>query len=156
MATVSVVVASKELVASFSVSYSYWHTSSAKPSVLADSIKSVNSNGMEQSVKLGQPPHGQSRPTASQASSLINRRPKQSLQKQTAGSSLGNVPRFDSSNMVKQRILHQRRIIPWTLRDPSGVKLEYGYSVLGKHVRLPFSLSETVVKPPFDIIHSDL
>ncbi|GKA39069.1 ribonuclease H-like domain-containing protein [Tanacetum coccineum] len=27
---------------------------------------------------------------------------------------------------------------------------------LGKHVRLPFSLSETVVKSPFDIIHSDL
>ncbi|GJV70961.1 ribonuclease H-like domain-containing protein [Tanacetum coccineum] len=27
---------------------------------------------------------------------------------------------------------------------------------LGKHVRLPFSLSETIVKAPFDIIHSDL
>ncbi|PWA88754.1 ribonuclease H-like domain-containing protein [Artemisia annua] len=27
---------------------------------------------------------------------------------------------------------------------------------LGKHVRLPFSLSETIVKSPFDIIHSDL
>ncbi|GJR24574.1 ribonuclease H-like domain-containing protein [Tanacetum coccineum] len=27
---------------------------------------------------------------------------------------------------------------------------------LGKHVRLPFSVSETIVKSPFDIIHSDL
>ncbi|GJR95985.1 ribonuclease H-like domain-containing protein [Tanacetum coccineum] len=27
---------------------------------------------------------------------------------------------------------------------------------LGKHVRLPFSLSKTIVKSPFDIIHSDL
>ncbi|GJR79247.1 ribonuclease H-like domain-containing protein [Tanacetum coccineum] len=27
---------------------------------------------------------------------------------------------------------------------------------LGKHVQLPFSLSETIVKSPFDIIHSDL
>ncbi|GKE76298.1 ribonuclease H-like domain-containing protein, partial [Tanacetum coccineum] len=27
---------------------------------------------------------------------------------------------------------------------------------LGKHVRIPFSLSETIVKAPFDIIHSDL
>ncbi|GJR19803.1 hypothetical protein Tco_0968330 [Tanacetum coccineum] len=27
---------------------------------------------------------------------------------------------------------------------------------LGKHVRLPFSLSETIVKAPFNIIHSDL
>ncbi|GJT65594.1 ribonuclease H-like domain-containing protein [Tanacetum coccineum] len=28
--------------------------------------------------------------------------------------------------------------------------------MLGKHVRLPFSLSETIVKAPFDIIHSGL
>ncbi|GKC12192.1 ribonuclease H-like domain-containing protein [Tanacetum coccineum] len=27
---------------------------------------------------------------------------------------------------------------------------------LGKHVKLPFSLSETIVKQPFDIVHSDL
>ncbi|GJR57528.1 ribonuclease H-like domain-containing protein [Tanacetum coccineum] len=27
---------------------------------------------------------------------------------------------------------------------------------LGKHVRLPFSISETIVKQPFDIVHSDL
>ncbi|GJR42943.1 hybrid signal transduction histidine kinase M [Tanacetum coccineum] len=63
---------------------------------------------------------GQSRPTAPQASSLVNKSDPNSLQPTTAGLFSG-----------------------------------YCYK-LGKHVRLPFSLSETVVKSPFDIIHSNL
>ncbi|GKA85619.1 retrotransposon protein, putative, ty1-copia subclass, partial [Tanacetum coccineum] len=49
---------------------------------------------------------------------------------------------YPQAFLVGQQTWHQR--------------LGHPGSELGKHVRLPFSLSETIVKAPFDIIHSDL
>ncbi|GJX45244.1 hypothetical protein Tco_0261920 [Tanacetum coccineum] len=44
----------------------------------------------------------------------------------------------------------------WLAANVGNNDLVIGEAELGKHVRLPFSLSETIVKAPFDIIHSDL
>ncbi|GJR18759.1 ribonuclease H-like domain-containing protein [Tanacetum coccineum] len=51
-------------------------------------------------------------------------------------------PSYPQALLVSQHTWHQR--------------LGHPGSELGKHVRLPFSVFETILKSPFDIIHSDL
>ncbi|GJS20511.1 hypothetical protein Tco_0449143 [Tanacetum coccineum] len=52
---------------------------------------------------------------------------------------------------------YPQAFLVWTaIVAPYDLVIRGNGRVLGKHVRLPFSLSETIVKAPFDIIHSDL
>ncbi|GJY29020.1 ribonuclease H-like domain-containing protein [Tanacetum coccineum] len=83
---------------------------------------------------------GQSRPTAPPASSL-DYWTRQILLRCDSTGDLYPVTSlsYPQAFLVGQQTWHQR------LGHP-----------LGKHVRLPFSLSEIVVKSPFEIIHSDL